>query len=98
MIRKSTQTTTQQYNKETKQQLYHDGVISSGDECDEEWQHHVDEEGNEGVKVDLAEGPHQRAAVLHLSECYKHVVSIDQRKQALWHHGQGAKLDTWSPS
>lgn len=63
--------------------LYHNGVVGSGDECDEEGQHHVDEEGDEGVEVDLAEDPHQRAAPLHLSERDEHVVSVDQRKQAL---------------
>ncbi len=74
---------------------YHNGVVGSRDECNEEGQHHVDEEGDKGVEVDLAEDPHQRAAVLHLSKRYKHVVPVDQRKQALWHHGQGAKLYTW---
>ena len=71
---------------------YHNGVVGSGDECDEEGQNHVDEEGNEGVKVHLAEDPHQCAALLHLSKRYKHVVSVDQREQALRHRGQGAEL------
>lgn len=63
--------------------LYHDGVVGSSDECDEEGQHHVDKEGDEGVKVDLAEDPHQCAALLHLRERHKHVVAVDQREQAL---------------
>ena len=73
---------------------YHNGVVGSGDERDEEGQHHVDEQRDKGVKVDLAEDPHQRAALLHLGERYKHVVSVDQREEALRHHGQGAELYT----
>lgn len=72
--------------------LGHDSVVGSGDECDEEGQHHVDEERDEGVQVDLAKDPHQRTAVLHLGKCHKHVISIYQREQALRHHGQGAEL------
>lgn len=63
--------------------LGHNCVVGSSDERDEEGQHHVDEEGDEGVKVDLAEDPHQCAALLYLSKGYKHVVPIDQRKQTL---------------
>lgn len=73
---------------------YHNGVVGSGDQRDEEGQHHVDEQRDKGVKVDLAEDPHQRAALLHLGERYKHVVSVDQREEALGHHGQGAELYT----
>ena len=71
---------------------YHDGVVGSGDECDEEGQHHVDEEGDDGVEVDLTEDPHQGAASLHLRERHKHVVPVDEREQALGHRGQGAEL------
>ena len=73
-------------------ELYHDGVVGSGDECDEEGQHHVDEEGDEGVEVDLTEDPHQGAAPLHLSKRHKHVVPVDEREQALGNRGQGAEL------
>ncbi len=73
-----------------------DGIQQTGchfsDECNEEGEHHVDEEGDEGVKVELAEDPHQCAALLHFSKRYKHVISVDQREKALWHHGQRAKL------
>lgn len=62
---------------------YRDGVVCSGDQSDEEGEHHVDEQRDEGVKVDLAEDPHQRAALLHLSKRHKHVVSVDERKQTL---------------
>lgn len=57
---------------------YHNGVIGPGDEGDEEGQHHVDEEGDEGVQVDLAEDPHQKAGVLHLRKCHKHVIAVYQ--------------------
>lgn len=62
---------------------YHNRIIGSGDECNEEGQHHVDEERDKGVKVDLAEDPHHCPTLLHLSKRYKHVVSVYQREQAL---------------
>lgn len=62
---------------------YHNGVIGSSYECNEEGQHHVDEERDKGVKVNLAENPNQSATLLHLSKRYEHVVSVDQREQAL---------------
>lgn len=71
---------------------YHNSIIGSGDKCNEEGQHHVDEERDKGVKVDLAEDPHHCPTLLHLGKRYKHVVSVYQREQALWHHGQRAKL------
>jgi len=73
---------------------YHDGVVGPGDEGDEERQHHVDEEGDEGVQVHLAEDPHQRAAVLHLREGDEHVIAVDQGEQTLGHHGERAELHT----
>lgn len=66
---------------------YLDGLVRSGDEGDEQRQDHVDEERDEGVQVDLAEEPHQRAAHLHLGERHKHVVTVDEGEQALRHHG-----------
>lgn len=57
-------------------EAYHNGVVGSGDECDEKGQHHVDEERDKGVQIDLAEDPHHRPTLFHLSERYKHVVSI----------------------
>lgn len=62
---------------------YRNSVVGSSDECDEKGQHHVDEEGDKGVKVDLAEDPHQRTALLHLRKCHKHVVAVYQREEAL---------------
>lgn len=58
-----------------------DGVIGAGDECNEEAQHHVDEEADEGVEVQLGEEPHQAAVTLlglHGRERHKHVVSVDE--------------------
>lgn len=62
---------------------YHNGIIGASDDCNEEGQHHVDEEGDESVEVDLTEDPHQYTAPLHLSKRNKHVVAVDQREQAL---------------
>lgn len=58
-----------------------DGVIGTGDERDEEAQHHVDEEADEGVKVDLGEEPDEAAAALlrlHRRKRHKHVIPIDE--------------------
>ncbi len=69
-----------------------DGVVGSGDERDEERQHHVDEERDEGVEIELTEHPHQRPALLQLRERGKHVVSINERKQTLGHRRERAEL------
>jgi len=71
---------------------YLDSLVSSGDERDKQRQHHVDEEGDEGVQVHLAEQPHQSAALLHLRERHKHVVPVDEGEEALGHHGQRTEL------
>lgn len=60
-----------------------DGVVGVGDDCDEEAEDHVDEERHKGVEVDSAEDPHHAALVHHVLEGGKHVVSVDQREQAL---------------
>lgn len=72
--------------------LLGDGVVGSGDERDEERQHHVDEERDEGVEIELTEHPHQRPALLQLREGGKHVVSINERKQTLGHRRERAEL------
>lgn len=58
-----------------------DGVIGASDECNEEAQHHVDEEADEGVQVELGEEPHQAASTLlglHGRKRHKHVVAVDE--------------------
>lgn len=72
--------------------LYLDGVIGVGDECDEKAEDHVDKEWHEGVEVDSAEHPHQAVLLLHVLKSGKHVVSIDQREQTLWHSVQRPEL------
>lgn len=72
--------------------LMFDGLVSAGDERDEQRQDHVDEERDEGVQVDLAEQPHQGAAVLHFSKRHEHVVPVNQGEEALRHHGQRPEL------
>lgn len=66
-----------------KSNLHLDGLVGSCNEGDEQRQHHVYEEGDEGVQVHLAEQPHQRAGLLHLSERHKHVVAVDEGEEAL---------------
>lgn len=68
-----------------------DGVIGTSDECNEEAEHHVDEKTDEGVEVELGEEPDEAAAALlrlHRCECHEHVVPVDEREQALRHHGK----------
>lgn len=69
-----------------------DGLVGAGDEGDEEAEDHVDEEADEGVQVDLAEEPHQVTVLLHLGEGDEHIVPVDEREEALRHHGKGAEL------
>lgn len=71
---------------------YLNGLIGSCDESDEQRQNHVDEEGDEAVQVNLAEQPHQSAALLHLRERHEHVVPVNEGEQALRYHGQRAEL------
>lgn len=61
----------------SQDELYLDGLVGSCDEGNEQRQHHVYEEGDEGVQVHLAEEPHQRAGLLHLGKRHKHVVAVD---------------------
>lgn len=58
-----------------------DGVVGPSDERDEEAKHHVDEEADEGVQVELGEEPDQAAATLlglHRCKCHEHVVPVDE--------------------
>ena len=73
---------------------YLDGVVGVRDERDEERQHHVDEEGDEGVEVGPAEQPHHGVLVLQLGEGGEHVVAVEQREQTLSHAAQALKLTT----
>lgn len=72
---------------------YLDGLVGIRDEGDEERQHHVDEEGDEGVEVGPAEEPHQRVFVLQLSEGGEHVVTVQQREQTFCHQTQTLELE-----
>lgn len=63
-----------------------DRLVGSCDESDKQRQDHVDKQGDEGVEVDLAEHPHQSAALLHLRERHKHVIPIYEGEEALRHH------------
>lgn len=69
-----------------------DGFIGASDEGDEEAEHHVDEETDEAVQVDLAEQPNQRTLLPHVCERHKHVVPIDEREQTLRDHRERSEL------
>lgn len=71
---------------------YLDGVVRIGDERNEKAEDQVNEEADEGVQVKATEQPHQGALLLDLSEGSKHVVSVDQRKQAFGHYVQVFEL------
>ena len=70
-----------------------DGLIGVCYKSDEEAEHHVDEEGDEGVEVKPAEQPHHVALVSHLQEGVVHVVPVDQREEALGHLVQRTELE-----
>lgn len=73
-------------------QKYLDGLVGVCDEGDEERQHHVYEEGDEGVEVRSAEEPHQSVFVLQLGKRSEHVVTIQQGEQAFCHTTEAFKL------
>ena len=70
-----------------------DGLVGVSNESDEEAEHHVDEEGDEGVEVKSAEQPHHVALVSHLQEGGVHVVPVDEREEALCHLGKRPELE-----
>lgn len=67
----------------TQYQLYLDGLIGPRDEGNKQREHHVDEEGDEGVQVHLTKKPHQCARLLHLRERHEHVITVNEREEAL---------------
>ena len=70
-----------------------DGLVGVSDESNEQAEHHVDEERDEGVEVESAEKPHHVALVSHLQEGGVHVVSVDQREEALGHPVERSELE-----
>lgn len=72
---------------------YLDGLVGVSDEGDEERQHHVDEQGDEGVEVGPAEEPHHDVFVLQLREGGEHVVAVHQGEEALRYTTQALKLE-----
>lgn len=75
-----------------------DGLIGVGNEGDEEAEHHIDEEGDEGVQVKSAEKPHHVTLVSHPQESGVHVVAVEEREEALGHFVQRSKLKTLKKS
>lgn len=72
-----------------------DGLVGVGNEGDEEAEHHIDEEGDEGVEVKSAEKPHHVTLVSHPPESGVHVIAIEEREEALGHFVQRSKLKTF---
>lgn len=70
-----------------------DGLIGVSNESDEEAEHHVDEEGDEGVEVKSAEKPHHVAPVSYLLESDVDVVPVDEREEALCRLVEGSELE-----
>lgn len=71
-----------------------DGLIRVGNDSDEQAEHHVDEEWDEGVKVKSAEQPHHVVLVPHVQEGGVHVVPIDEGEEALSHFVKCSELGT----
>lgn len=55
-----------------------DSLVRVSNESDEQAEHHVDEERDEGVKVESAEKPHHVALVSYLQEGAVHVIPINE--------------------
>lgn len=69
-----------------------DGLVCVCDEGNEQTEHHVNEEREEGVEVEPAEQPHHVSLLSHLLESGVQVITVDQREQALRHLVQGPEL------
>lgn len=78
------------WNKLTQTDL--DGLICVGNEHNEQAEHHVDEEGGEGVKIDSAEKPNHVAFLPYVQKGGVHVVPVNERKQAFGHFIKRPKL------
>lgn len=57
-------------------------LVCIADDTNEQTEDHVNEQRDEGVKVNLAEYPGGVTLSIHLSKRHEHVVSIDQREHA----------------
>lgn len=69
-----------------------DGLIGVSDESDEQAEHHIDEEGDEGVKVKSAEKPRHIALVSHLQKSGIHIIAVDEWEKALGDFVECSKL------
>ena len=71
---------------------YLDCFVGVHDEGNEEGQDDVDEQRDKRVEVDAREPPDQHGTFAHSGESGKHVVSVDQREQALGRRRDRLKL------
>lgn len=71
---------------------YLNGVIRICNKCNKKAENHIYEKADEGIQVQTAEQPHQDALLLDLSKGGKHVITVDQGKQAFSDYVQIFKL------
>lgn len=68
------------------------GLICVRYKSDEEAENHVDEKGDEGVKVYSTEEPHHVDLIIHVQKGGIHVIPVDEREEALRHFVQCPEL------
>lgn len=71
-----------------------DGFVRVSDESNEQTEHHVDEDRDEGVEVESAEEPHHVGLVSHLQKGGIHIVTVDEREEAVCHFVQSSELQS----
>ena len=69
-----------------------EGLVGVRDERDEHTEHHVDEEGDEDIEVDLGEDPGREGHPVHLNVRVEHVVPVEEGEQALRRGGRVPEL------
>ena len=65
------------YKSKPKNDSYLDSLIGITDDTNEQAKHHVDEQWDEGVKVDFAKHPHSITLLVHLSKRHEHIITIN---------------------
>lgn len=69
-----------------------DGFVRVSDKSYEQTEHHVDEDRDEGIEVESAEEPHHVGFVSHPQKGGKHIITIEEREEALCHFSQCSEL------
>ena len=71
-----------------------DGLVRVHDDRDEDTEDDIDEEADEDVEVDAAVPPRVRVLITDRFKRIVHVVSVDEREQALARRTEVAELKT----